>query len=211
MPKSYSKFTFDDIRALGIEVVEGSLFEHTVIPEVQPGDLLQAVLKRNLNRKLRSEKAKSEFIIAPILAELEDRNKDQFAFYSGYKFRVDPQLGLNGFCDYIFSLKPRALNIEAPVFCIAEAKNDNFDDGIAQCVAEMYAAQLFNKQQNRSIDPIYGAVTFGFEWKFIRLSQKTAQVGVNVYYLNELPAILGVLQYIIDSSVENFKVLNPLV
>ena len=117
MPSSYSKFTIQDLNDLGIEVIEKPLFVSLNIPEKAPSDFLTATLERNQRRKLRSEKAKSEFIIAPILADLEEQNRGRFAFFSGYKFNVDAKKGLRGYCDYIFSAKPDAVVIEAPVFC----------------------------------------------------------------------------------------------
>ena len=201
MPSSYSKFTIQDLNDLGIEVIEKTLFVSLNIPEKAPSDFLMATLERNQRRKLRSEKAKSEFIIAPILADLEEQNRGRFAFFSGYKFNVDAKKGLRGYCDYIFSAKPDAVVIEAPVFCVVEAKNDNLDNGIPQCIAELYAAHLFNKQKGKEQPAMYGAVTFGFEWKFIELAGQVAAVDTTTYYYTELPKVLGVLQYIINRVV----------
>ena len=48
------------------------------------------------------------------------------------------------------------------------AKNENIKGGLAQCIAEMYAAQLFNKKENINLT-IYGAVTSGTIWQFLIL------------------------------------------
>ena len=149
---------------------------------------------------MKSEKAKSEFLISPILAELEELNLQKFAFYSGYKFNVEPKQGLSGFCDFVLSFEPTAFRIEAPVFCIVEAKNENLEGGVPQCVAELYAAQIFNDRVGKPRPILYGAVTFGHEWKFIRFIGKEAQVDTNVFYLNQLPQILGIMQYIVDNA-----------
>jgi hypothetical protein len=170
------------------------------IPPVPPSDFLLKILARTARQNMRSEKAKSEFIISPILTELHEYNQDRFAFYSGYKFSVDLKLGLTGFCDFILSLEPKAVTIEAPVFFVVESKNDNLDSGIAECIAEMYAAQLFNQKQGRLTPVIYGAVTLGLEWKFIQLLGNIATIDSNVFYLNQLPEILGTLQYIVNNA-----------
>jgi hypothetical protein len=200
MPKSYSAFNYEDLKMLGLKVIADPLFVGVVIPPVPPSDFLLKILARNARQNMRSEKAKSEFIISPILTELHEYNQDRFAFYSGYKFSVDLKLGLTGFCDFILSLEPKAVTIEAPVFFVVESKNDNLDSGIAQCIAEMYAAQLFNQKQGRSTPVIYGAVTLGLEWKFIQLTGSVATIDFNVFYLNQLSEILGVLQYIVDNA-----------
>jgi hypothetical protein len=200
MPKSYSAFNYEDLKKLGLKIIADPLFVGLTIPPVEPSDFLKKTLARNTRQNLRSEKAKSEFIISPILTELHEYNQDKFAFYSGYKFSVDVKSGLTGFCDFILSLEPKAVTIEAPVFFVVESKNDNLDSGIAQCIAEMYAAQLFNQKQGRPTPIIYGAVTLGLEWKFIQLSDKIATIDSNVFYLNQLPEILGTMQFIVHNA-----------
>jgi hypothetical protein len=199
MPKSYSKFTYDDIKQLGIRVEEKSIFSNNMPPSVQPSNYLLETLKRNQRRKLKTEKAKSEFIIAPILGEIEEANAD-IAFYSGYNFDVDKERGLVGFCDYLFTYEPLSPVIEAPVFCVVEAKNDNLETGIPQCIAEMFAAQMFNQKNNQPLKTVYGATTFGLQWRFHRLDKNIATSDTDTYYLNTLPQLLGILQFIVKDG-----------
>ena len=198
MPKSYSQFTYQDLSTLNVKVRERKLFDR--IEDVEPTDFFKKLLAQNVKRNLRTEKAKSELLIAPILNELEDRNANLFAYYSGYNFDVDKKLGLKGFCDFILSFEPDSPIIEAPAFCIVEAKNDNFDSGVPQCVAEMYAAQIFNQKRGAETPFMFGAVTFGFEWKFLKLENQMALLDTDIYYLMRLPELLGVLQSIVNVS-----------
>ena len=198
MPSSYSKFKYKDLKNLGISTKIRKLFKDVQIPAVQPSDLLLAILERNQQIRISSEKAKSENIIAPILNELEAINNRSFAIFSGYQFNVDKALGLAGFCDFIFSKDPEAVEIEAPIFCVVESKNENLDDGLAQCIAEMYASLLFNEKNNSKLPHIFGVVTFGLQWKFIQLTDKQAIVDEKVYHILELPQLLGVLNYIVN-------------
>ena len=200
MPRSYSQFDYDDLKDLNLQVGEKAFMHQINYAPIEPSAYLKTTLERNLRRKLKSEKAKSEFLISPILAELEELNLQKFAFYSGYKFNVEPKQGLRGFCDFVLSFEPTAFRIEAPVFCIVEAKNENLEGGVPQCVAELYAAQIFNDRVGKSRPILYGAVTFGHEWKFIRFIGKEAEVDTNVFYLNQLPQILGIMQYIVDNA-----------
>jgi hypothetical protein len=200
MPKSFSAFKYEDLDALGLKVINDPIFVGVTLPIVEPSDFLNKTLERNFRQKLHSEKAKSEFIISPILTELYENNRDRFAFYSGYKFSVDPKQGLTGFCDFIFSSEPKAMVIKAPVFCVVESKNENIEAGIPQCIAEMYAAKIFNAKKGLEKPIIYGAVTFGLEWKFIQLIDNLATVDTAVFYLNQLPQILGTMQYIVDNA-----------
>ncbi|MDZ7879118.1 MAG: hypothetical protein U5L45_15655 [Saprospiraceae bacterium] len=88
-------------------------------------------ISKGLRKNLGSEKAKSEFLIAPVIAEIAERNVDSISFYSGYQFDVDKSKGLKGFCDFIISAEPEAFIISAPVLCVVEAKNENLDAGLA--------------------------------------------------------------------------------
>ena len=198
MPSSYSKFKLEDIKALGIDAKFGLLFQNIEILEITPSPILTTLLERATRKFIGTEKAKSEKIIAPILDELEELNRNHLAIFSGYQFNVDKELGLMGFCDFIFSKKPKALDIQSPIFCIAESKNENIDNGLAQCIAEMYAAQLFNQKNDTELPVIYGTVTFGLQWKFIQLIDKEAIVDEKIYYITELPKLLGVLNYIVN-------------
>ena len=197
MPTSYSRFKTEDLTALGIHLKRRVVFNGSISP-LEPSDYLKVTIAKNLKKNLASEKAKSEFLIAPIVSEIAERNIDTISFYSGYQFDVDKELGLKGFCDFIISAEPEAFSISAPIFCIVEAKNENLDLGIAQCIAEMYAAWLFNQRKGREIPMIYGVITFGFQWQFARFSNMTAELDETIYYLNDLPKILGILQYFVD-------------
>ena len=198
MPKSYSAFTIDELLAMGLFIDEENFLYKETITDIQPSDFLLEALARGKRRKLKSEKAKSEHIITPILTEIEEINKGKFATFSGYRFNVDKNLGLVGYCDFILTKEAKSPIIQAPVFCLVEAKNDNLEIGLAQCIAEMYAAQLFNQKKNKPLNVIYGATTFGFEWKFLQLIGNKVNIDNEIYYINELPKLLGVLNYIVN-------------
>ncbi len=197
MPKSYSQYKYQDIETLGL-TIQQTLFV-TQIKPIEPTDFLKTLLAVNTKRIQRTEKAKSEFIIAPILYEVARNNENTVSFFSGYNFDVDKNLGLKGFCDFLFTKVPNSPFIKAPVFCIAEAKNDNLETGIAQCIAEMYASRLFNEKHNCFIENIYGCVTTGYLWQFLKLENQLVLQDENIYSLSDLPKILGILQYIIEN------------
>jgi hypothetical protein len=144
-----------------------------------------------------SEKAKSEGIIYPILREINHKNKE-FSIFSGYTFDVDKSLSLNGICDFVLSADTKSIDIEAPVFCVVEAKNRSVEEGYGQCAAEMYAAYLFNQKKGTERNIIYGCVTTAFEWAFLQLEGKKIYIDTERYYLNEVGKILTVLQEIIN-------------
>ncbi|WP_353734920.1 MULTISPECIES: hypothetical protein [unclassified Okeania] len=139
-------------------------------------------------------------IISPIIVELRKYFNRQISLFSGTEFNVDKSKGLTGRCDFIISYSPKQLEVTAPVVTIVEAKNDNIKSGIAQCIAEMVAAQLFNRQKNHQISCIYGIVTTGSNWKFLRLTENQVEIEAGEHFIGNLESLFGILIYIIENS-----------
>jgi hypothetical protein len=164
------------------------------VSPVQPTEYLEFTLKYNLPvaGEINTEKARSEMIIAPILLEVRRRVGDRISLFSGRDFNVDLELGLNGACDFLLGISDSQLVINAPVVAIVEAKKEDIIGGLGQCVAEMIAAQLFNEQEGNQVTNIYGVVTSGTAWRFLKLESKTVSVDVVEYYITNLEKILGI-------------------
>ncbi len=196
---SYSEFSLSEAtKGFGLaRNEETDLFSST--PEVAPGDWLRATLDRTvpLALAIHTEKARSELIVAPFLVELRTKAKERVSFFSGVSFDVDPARGLNGVCDFIVCRGPEQLFIEAPVLAVVEAKNDNIKGGLAQCIAEMVAAQTFNDREATGIATVHGVVTTGSNWKFLKLTDKTVWIDVPEYYIDRAGKILGILDSIV--------------
>jgi hypothetical protein len=62
----------------------------------------------------------------------------------------------------------------------------------------MLGARLFNQNENNDIETIYGCVTTGETWQFIKLENEVIHIDSHRYYINNVGEILGVLQVIID-------------
>lgn len=165
------------------------------IPGVSPSDYLKQTLDEYLPlaTAINTEKARSEFLIAPILAEVRRQMNYQVSLFSGTEFDVDRDRGLSGFCDYIISCSKEQYFIRTPVLTVVEAKNENIKGGLGQCIATMIAAQIFNRNSPVAIPIIYGAVSTGTTWKFITLEDKTASIDLVEYYINQIDIILGIL------------------
>lgn len=165
------------------------------VPEEESSDLLTTILKENVDLavSINTEKARSEMIISPILLEVRRKLNNEISLFSGVDFNVDNQQGLNGFCDFLISLSKEQLFVRAPVITLVESKNENLKSGLAQCIAEMLAAQLFNEQKQNAIKIIYGAVTIGTIWQFLKLEDKTISIDLTEYYIKDVKKILGIL------------------
>jgi hypothetical protein len=166
------------------------------VPSVQPSAMLAHAFTETarLAIAINTEKARSELLITPVLLDIWRRAQSQISLFSGIEFTVDEAHGLTGYCDYILSRSKEQLTVNAPVVMIVEAKNENIKGGLGQCVAEMVAAQIFNEREGNAIDTIYGAVTTGEIWKFLKLIGVVVSIDLSDYYLvRDIPNILGIL------------------
>ena len=195
---AYSDATFNKLKTIyGIQHDYKNLFT-IPIPAAVPSSRLADDIADGLQMQIISEKAKSEFLIAPIVRELQ-RAHPEITFFSGVIFNIEGEKLLNGTPDFMISGKPRRADIESPMFCMVEAKNGVIEDGFAQCAAEMYAAHLFNQQHGEDSRTIYGVVTNAFDWVFLTLEDNTIYIDKTRYYLNELPRLLAILHSIIGT------------
>jgi hypothetical protein len=191
----YSQFDIESIRVnFNITLIEKNS-KFADVPEISYSDYLVETLRFNtpIALAINSEKSRSEMIIAPILLELKRLYPEKVSLFSGKDFTVDIEKGLNGFCDFLISRSPEQLIITSPVIAVVEAKNENIEAGLGQCMAEMIASQIFNQQKGRQVSKILGAVTTGSSWKFMQLQETTIEVDLNEYFLNQVGKILGIL------------------
>ncbi len=195
---AYSDFTFTKIKKLyQIEQIEAYLFDISVIIPITPSARLVEDLEDTKTMPLYTEKSKSEIIIYPIIRELKKKNPS-ITVFSGYSLNIEGHKELNGNPDFIISAKQGIAEPRSPIFCLFESKNKAPDEGFAQCAAEMYAARLFNQQNNEPYETIYGAVTNAYDWVFLKLEGNTVFIDKERYFINELPKLLGILQFIIN-------------
>ncbi len=191
----YSEFSLKKVKKdFDLNILEVPTFI-SAIPPVKPSPSLAQFLEKYLPLALalNTEKARSEMIICPILLEIKDIFDREISLFSGNEFTVDQSLGLNGVCDFLISKSPEQLFIEAPAIVVVEAKKEDLNGGLGQCVAEMVAAGRFNQKDGNFFNPIYGCVTTGNLWKFIKLEEQTVTIGLREYPLPPIEDILGIL------------------
>ena len=191
----YSKFTLDELKQKFNITLTGSKGKFNNLPEIAPSQFILEALEEYLPLAVAigTEKARSELIVAPILVAIKKHLNQQISLFSGIEFNVDIELGLNGFCDFIISNSTQQFFIESPVIALVEAKNDNLKSGLAQCIAEAIAAQIFNQRQGNEISKIYGVITTGTVWQFLELEGEGAILDLQEYSVENLPKILGIL------------------
>ena len=199
----YSQFTtIGKVKAaFNLTVIEGIRFLPEIEP-IAPTTVLQTLLETNLPWAIATstEKARSEAIINPVLLEVRNILNQQISVFSGEEFNVDAAVGLTGVCDFLISRSPEQLDIEAPAIVMVEAKKGDLKVGLGQCIAEMVAAQKFNEAKGRSISAIYGSVSSGTAWRFLKLEGQIVTIDLTDYPLPTVDKILGFLVWMVRQN-----------
>ena len=194
---SFTDFTLESAEAaFGLTTQPADLF-----PGLQPLAVppwLRDLLERGrLVAALVSEKARSEFLVVPILLAARDLAPGALSIYSGQRLDIDPARGLSGECDYILALTPPVPRLKAPLITVLEAKKGDVEAGLGQCVAQMVAAQLFNERAGEPIRLVFGCVTTGEVWQFLRLDASAVIIDRVRLFIDNVGGILAALQAII--------------
>lgn len=198
----YSHFTLKTVtKAFNITIIENEDLYSKIVP-VPVSEHLMTTLNYNLPLALaiNTEKARSELIISNVLLEVKRSLNDQISLFSGVNLEVDPEQELNGFCDYIISKSPEQYYLTAPIVTIVEAKNENIAGGLGQCIAEMKASQLFNETEGLASFQIYGAVTTGNVWKFLKYESQRAYIDKVEYHITAVNKIVGILREMVKEN-----------
>jgi hypothetical protein len=196
---AFSDFAYPDLLTTFSLTERGipNLFTH--LPTVAPSQLLRDTLAANipLATSAHSEAARSTWLVGPVLSDLWNRYNGDLNLIPGVDFDADPNARLTGRCDFIISRGPQRSMIGPPVMLVFEAKRDCIPDGLGQCIAGLVGAQRYNQRHNTPIDPLYGCVTTGTNWKFLRLAGTGLTQDLTEYTLTQVDRILGILVHMV--------------
>lgn len=159
-------------------------------------------LEFNINKldAFSSEAARCELIILPILREVYKSSSDNLALWVQKSVRYNDSL--NGTPDYMVS-KRSALGktvLEFPLLMVAEAKKNDFEQGWAQCLAELVAAQKLNNDTNK---PVLGVVTDGKYWEFGKLVEQVFYKNKSSFLLDNLAQLFASLAHVFNLAENN--------
>jgi hypothetical protein len=186
--KPFSKFKLDEAyRLLNLTTLQPWSI---AITPIDPSDFLQSLLSR-LQEGFdiqRSEEGR-KLIIDSVLLEVI-HSFPRLKIWKGPKLEGETATGA---ADYLITAK-RAY-VATPFLCVVEAKKDDFEQGLAQCLVEMQACQWNNQNTDRDID-IFGIVTNAEGWKFYKLTSKKVVYETELYAFRNLPDVLSILSSI---------------
>ena len=187
---AYTDFTLETIRtALGVASRSGLLFPPLV--DVIPPPWLSDQLARGRAIAVVTEKARGEFIVAPVLLALRELTQNQISILSGHRLDVDRSRELIGECDFLLMRSEPLPIVQAPILAVVEAKRGDIEGALGQCGAQMIAARVFNAREGTEVPRLFGCVTNGGEWRFMRLDGEGLTIDPNSFYINHVGSILA--------------------
>lgn len=194
---SYTDFDIPKVeKELGLKVKTRLLSWQ--VEYIEPSDWLKETLRRGIENALVSEKSRSEFLVAPVLLAVKEVDENRVQVFSGQTLNVDANLGLTGECDFILSKTEPTPILREPIMAVVEAKKNDIDIGLGQCIAQMVAARIFNHRQGNDFKEIFGCVTTGEAWQFLKLEETNTIVDTNRYFISEVGKILGIFKSILN-------------
>lgn len=140
-----------------------------------------------------SEFSICENLIYPILKEVWKTYRSKLVLW-GHKSLTYNQ-NLSGFPEYILAKRSPLGKVvfEKPYFLLVEAKQDKFEEGWGQCLAEMIAAQRLNDEIKATI---FGIVSNGNYWEFGKLDGAIFARNKDRYLLQDLDKLFAAVNYV---------------
>ena len=191
-PMSYSDFTLELLRrTFSITARDGNLFES--IGHLEPPSWLRQAFVSGSGLPFISEKARSEFIVAPILVACRELCKQKFQVFSGVRLDADSERGLKGECDFIIARSLSSYSFQSPLLLVLEAKKNYIEEGLGQCAAQMLGALIYNEKDHQPLPYLYGCVTTGEAWQFLKLEGDQLTIHPERFLLEDVGKILWLL------------------
>lgn len=156
----FDRFRFPQVlRDLGLGCQAANSFG-PVPPLELPGEVVSTLVdEANLAASINTERARTEFAVAPLLLELRRRHRSRFGVFPGVDLDVDPARELTGTCDCLLTRSPNQDVLTTPILAVVGAKNESIRGGLGQCIASMVAIQVFDQNDPTAPEAIHGAVT----------------------------------------------------
>ena len=191
----YGQFTMDTVKSkLGLLIERTvNLFGDEPEADLHPAIVASLDFFAPLGMSLYTEKGRSELLIAPLFFGVRQVYPDRVSVFSGIDFNIDDELGLKGRCDFILSRSPEQYQLTDPACVLVEAKNENIAAGLPPCLAEMVAAQKFNREAGCPEQVVFGVVSSGVQWRFLKLEGCRAWIDSVEYPIQNPRKIFGIL------------------
>ena len=159
-------------------------------------------------------KARSEFLVAPVLLELSCHYGDRLAVYSGCELSANlPDAGYYENYDFLLAQGVRRLTVSSPTLPLTFSNTDAMEKDFAQLVRQMVVVQYFQKQEaqtdadsssaikSKHLGTVFGCVTTGEVWQFLRLEGNKLTIDRDRFYVERLDRLLACFHFCLDQTL----------
>jgi hypothetical protein len=191
---SFSKFDLTSaLKKVGLRKL--TAWDLAVTP-LKPSNYFQ----ENMQRLERFDTARSESAKLLLVDALFQESIQPYKQLRIFKETTINSTDIGGLVDYVITIDGTVPTM--PFLCVSEAKKDDFDKGLAQCLVEMQACFEINQQENHQ-SIIFGIVTNGSGWQFYKREISGEVFETPPYSISQVPEILGILDYIFAECERN--------
>lgn len=193
--RNFSSFSYADAyQQLGIKIIEPWVIK---TPPHTPSLFFNQRLERLAEFFDLSNYEESKKLVIDAICEEAIYGLDYLKIWKGAKIESDC---LTGYADYVIA--ERKDYFDRPLLCVIEAKKDDFEQGLAQCLVEMQACQWQNRQIGGYTQPIasdadtFGIISNGNTWRFCKLMPNGKVYQTGDYSTTIMDILLGQLRYV---------------
>jgi hypothetical protein len=193
-PKEFSRFTLaESLALLGLDTLNEWLPE---VPTVEPS----AFHRERMQRLRVFDTSLSEMAKQLLIEAVFEEALQSFPALKVFKIVPLRSAAAGGFVDYLIA--PNRTLPQVPLLCVAEAKKDDFERGLAQCLAELHVCAAKNTEAGHAV-VVYGIISNGQGWQFLRRDLDGSVAVTPLYALTDLPRLLGILRSIFTVLVKS--------
>lgn len=163
------------------------------VEPVEPSAELRRSLGEFYNVGARTLLARCVYFVGPILVELVRRVPGPLAATPAVAFGARDERAEPGTYNFALARGKCYFDIDGPVFGFVQVTTDWLAGGLGKCATGMVGARAFNARNKVPQPALYGAVTCGKTWQFVKLEGQTLAIDTRTYYPDDLPKVLGIL------------------
>jgi hypothetical protein len=196
---NFSKFDLTQaLKKVGLE----NLIEWHI--EVEP-KVPSAYFRENQQRLRRFDTGLSEGAKLLLVDALFGEAIQPYTRLKVFKETTIQSTDMGGLVDYLISRDGKVLIL--PFVCVSEAKKDDFEKGLAQCLVEMQVCAERNALENHNII-LFGIVTNGSTWQFYKRDISGIVYESSTYGIFNIEIILAILDHIFAECEQNTKTIT---
>jgi hypothetical protein len=191
--RNFSSFSYAEAyQQLGIKTIAPWTID---APPQIPSAFFNQRLERLAELFDLSNYEESKKLVIDAICEEAINGLSYLKIWKGAKIESDR---LTGHADYVIA--ERKDYLDRPLLCVIEAKKDDFEQGLAQCLVEMQACQWQNRQPDGHTQSIaantdtFGVISNGNTWRFCKLTPDGRVYQTVDYSTTMMEVLLGKLR-----------------